>query len=141
MSVGQLIEKLPFMEREKRTGMLRAWDHVGNYNNFRVANKSDFENPFLTYDYGEIAGAYGLALLIVNKTIPSVQRFSLVIFIERPANRYDIYWIFRDMDLSKYSMTRASGDIFVDEVRKDGTRAVCQIEWSKKQREWTCQSL
>ncbi len=141
MSVRQLIAQLPFMEKEKRAGILRAWDHVADYHNFRVANKSDFENPFLTYDYGEIAGAYGLALLIVNKTIPSVQRFSLVIFIERPANRYDIYWIFRDMDLSKYSMTRASGDIFVDEVRKDGTRAVCQIEWSKKQREWTCQSL
>ena len=33
--------------------MLRAWDHVPNYNNFRVANKSDFDNPFFTYDYGE----------------------------------------------------------------------------------------
>jgi hypothetical protein len=90
MSVRQIIAELPFMEREKRTGMLRAWDHVANYNNFRVANKSDFENPFFTYDYGEMAGANGLALLIVNKTIQSIQRFSLVIFIERPANRYDI---------------------------------------------------
>ncbi len=141
MTVRQLIAQLPFMEKEKRTGMLRAWDHVANYNNFRVANKSDFENPFFTYDYGEMAGAYGLALLIVNKTIQSIQRFSLVIFIERPANRYDIYWIYRDMDLSTYRMTRASGDIFVDEVRKDGTRGVCQIEWSKKRREWICQSL
>jgi len=70
--------------------MLRAWDHVPNYNNFRVANKSDFDNPFFTYDYGEIAGAHGLAVLIVNK---------------------------------------------------DGTRGVCEIQWSKKQRKWTCQSL
>ncbi len=55
MSVRQLIAELPFMEKEKRAGMLRAWDHVPNYNNFRVANKSDFDNPFFTYDYGEIA--------------------------------------------------------------------------------------
>jgi hypothetical protein len=140
MSVRQLIVQLPFKEKEKRAGMLQAWDRVPDSDHFRVGNKSDFENPFHTYDYGEIAGAYGLALLIVNKTMPSVQRVSLVIFIERPANRYDIYWIYRDMDLSKYRMSRASGDIFVDEVRKDGTRGVCQIQWSKKQREWTCQS-
>ena len=140
MSVRQLIAQLPFMEKEKRAGMLRTWDRVPDSNHFRVGNKSDFENPFLTYDYGEMAGAYGLALLIVNKTIPNAQRFSLVIFIERPANRYDIYWIYRDMDLSKYRMSRASGDIYVDEVRKDGTRGVCEIQWSKKQRAWTCQS-
>ena len=90
MSVRQLIAQLPFIEKEKRAGMLRAWDHVPNYNNFRVANKSDFDNPFFTYDYGEIAGAHGLAVLIVNK---------------------------------------------------DGTRGVCEIQWSKKQRKWTCQSL
>ena len=53
MSVRQLIAQLPFMEKEKRAGILRAWDHVADYHNFRVANKSDFENPFLTYDFRE----------------------------------------------------------------------------------------
>jgi hypothetical protein len=42
------------------------------------------------------------------------------------------------MDLSKHSMSRASGDIFVDEVREDGTKGVCEIQWDRKKRRWAC---
>jgi len=121
--------------------MLRAWAHVPNNEHYRAARARDFENPFMTSDYGEIAGAYGLATLIVDKTITTAQRFSLVILIERPGNRYDIYWIYRDMDLSKYKMSRASGDIFVEEVHEDGSKSVCEIRWDRKKRQWACGGL
>ena len=141
MSLIELIKQWPFLEKEKREGMLRAWARVPKNERYRAARARDFENPFMTSDYGEIAGAFGLATLIVDKTITTAQRFSLVIFIERPGNRYDIYWIYRDMDLSKYNMSRASGDIFVEEVHEDGSKSVCEIRWDKTKRQWACGGL
>jgi len=102
--------------------------------------KGDFENPFMTSDYGELAGAYGLATLIVDKTVTDRQRMSLVVFIERPGNRSDIYWIYRDMDLSKYQMSRSSGDIIVDEVHENGSKSVCEIQWVSNEQRWTCKA-
>jgi len=141
LSVSDLIKQWPFIEKEKRSGMLSAWSRVPNNVHYRVAQKGDFENPFMTSDYGELAGAYGLATLIVDKTITDRRRMSLIIFIERPGNRSDIYWVYRDMDLSKYRMSRASGDIFVDEVHGDGSKSVCEIRWDKQERTWACRGL
>src|SRR2546425_8449684 len=61
LSVSDLIKQLPFIDKEKRAGMLGAWSHVPNNAHYRVAQKGDFENPFMTSNYGEMAGAYGLA--------------------------------------------------------------------------------
>jgi len=93
----------------------------------------------MTSDYGELAGAYGLATLIVDKTVSDSKRMSLIIFIERPDNRSDLYWIYRDMDLSKYQMSRASGDILV-EVHENGSRSVCEIRWVRNEHRWTCKA-
>ena len=92
-------------------------------------------------DYGELAGAYGLAALIVNKTASDARRMSLVVFIERPGNRSDLYWIYRDMDLSKYRMSRSSGDIFVETLDENGSRSVCEISWDKTEKRWTCKAV
>jgi hypothetical protein len=121
--------------------MIQAWKRAGEDSRFRLARLSDFEKPSMIYDYGEIAGAYGLAILLVDKTVEGPERFSLVIFIERPANKYDVYWIYRNMNLSNSSMSRASGDIFVETVLEDGRVDICEIHWDKKQRRWACAGL
>jgi hypothetical protein len=136
-SVTELITALPFLEKAERLGLLRAWARVPQHNDYRAARASEFENPFVTHDYGELAGAYGLAALVVDKT-RNADRFSLVIFVRRPANRYDLYWIYRNMDLSKYRMSRASGDIFVHYPRENGTSGVCEIQWDRNERRWAC---
>ena len=133
ISVAELIKSCSFIESETRKGMLRAWSRVPNNASYRAAQNIDSESP-ITRDYGELAGAHGLATLIVNKTIMGADRMSLIIFVERPDNRSDIYWINRNMDLSRYKMSRASGDIIVDEVHKDGNRSICEIRWDKKER-------
>ena len=139
-SVKDLIIDWPFIPKEKRAGMLRTWSRVPNGANYRVAERRDFVKPFMTSDYGELAGAYGLATLIVDKTITDRRRMSLIVFIERPGNRSDLYWIYRDQDLSKYEMSRASGDILVNEAHEDGGTSVCEIQWVKDQRKWTCKA-
>src|ERR1700730_5620539 len=55
LSVKDLIKQWPFIEKEKREGMLRAWSRVPNNVHYRVAQKGDFENSFMTSDYGELA--------------------------------------------------------------------------------------
>jgi hypothetical protein len=139
-SVSELIKELRIVEEEERLGMLRAWARVPNNDRYRLAQAREFTNPIMTHDYGEMAGAYGLAALIVDKTL-NADRFSLLIFVRRPANRFDVYWIYRNIDLSKYRMSRASGDIFIDELHDDGTKGVCEIQWDRKQRRWACTAL
>lgn len=131
----------PFIDNEQRVGMLKAWSAVPHNSHYRVAQKADFEDPTMITDYGELAGAYGLATLIVDTTVTGPERMSLVIFVTRPNNRSALFWIYRDMDLSKYKMSRASGDIFVDEVHEDGTRSVCEIRYDKKEGKWACRGV
>src|SRR5882672_5507054 len=51
LSVSDLIKQWPFIEKDKRAGMLHAWSRVPNNAHYRVAQKGDFENPFMTSDY------------------------------------------------------------------------------------------
>jgi hypothetical protein len=139
-SVTELIRELPFLEKEGRSGLLRAWAGVPQHDDYRVARKSEFANSFMIHEYGEIAGAYGLAALVVNKT-HNTNRDSLIVFIRRPANRFDVNWIYRNMDLSKYGMSRASGDIFVNFPREDGTSGICEIQWDRKESRWACTAI
>ena len=92
-------------------------------------------------DYGEIAGAYGLALMVIDKTKPVDRGFGLIIFLERPGNRYDTYWIYRDANLRSFTMHRASGDIFVEEKLGDGSDKMCEIQWIRKKGQWACEPL
>jgi len=140
ISVTELIKELPFIEWDKQAALLRAWAGVPNNRHYRAAQHGDFENAFMTSDYGELAGAYGFTALIVDKTISSPNRMSLIVFIERPGRTADVYWIYRDLDLSKYRMSRSSGDMLVDEVHEDGSRSVCEIEWVKNEKRWTCKA-
>jgi hypothetical protein len=137
-SVRDLIGQLPFVEKERQAGMLRAWARVPRNSRFRIAQPGDFENPSMTSEYGEIAGANGLAVLIVDTTAADHQGMSLIIFIERPGHRSDIYWIYRDMDLSKYRMSRSSGDILVERPKPDQGSAICEIQWDRSLKQWTC---
>jgi hypothetical protein len=146
IAVSDVFRQIPFVENAKMAGMLRAWKRIPNYGHYRKARPMDFvtagwkETEFdRSYDYGELAGAYGLALFVVDKTLPKPKNMSLVVFVERAKNRCDIYWIYRDENLSALNLSRSSGDIFLRGTREDGTSADCEIQWSRKSRKWTCE--
>ena len=141
MSVKNFIYKFEPLKEEKVVGLRRAWARVPRNSDFRVARSDDFGEPGTVYDYGEIAGAYGLALMVIDKTKPVDSRFGLIIFLERPGDRYDTSWIYRDTNLRSFSMQRASGDIFVEEKFGDGSRKMCEIQWTRKNGQWTCEPL
>ncbi|OLE97137.1 MAG: hypothetical protein AUG75_11860 [Cyanobacteria bacterium 13_1_20CM_4_61_6] len=119
------------LEEQERPAILRSWGKIPHQENYHVGQ----------HDYGEIAGAYGLALFVMDKTVTTSKNCSLLVFIRRPRNRYDLYWIYRNEDLSQLSLSRASGDIFVSGIREDGTNVNCEIAWSRKDNRWTCLSF
>jgi hypothetical protein len=119
------------LEEKESSAIVRAWGKVPHRENYVMGQN----------DYGEIAGAWGLASFVVDRTVATSKRFSLLVFIRRPGNRYDLYWIYRNEDLSRLSMSRSSGDIFVSGTREDGSSVNCEIEWSRKDNRWTCLSF
>jgi hypothetical protein len=58
------------LSKKRVPGLRRAWATVPRNSDFRVARSDDFGESRRVYDYGEIAGAYGLALMVIDKTKP-----------------------------------------------------------------------
>lgn len=144
-----------FTEDEK-AGMLKAWRRVDGYGKYRIARPDDsklpeqfketgdwdyikraFERPFMT---GELNGNHhhNLVLLAVDQTKTDPERFSIIIFIGRAANRYEVHWMRRDEDLSRLIINRHSGDIALQEFKEDGTHSFCDIEWESQLKSYTC---
>ena len=135
--------------------MLRAWKQAEDYKNYRMVEASDFRIPDWvsheyyasdveratgwSHDYGELGGAYGLVLFMVDKTLAFPNCFSVAVLIERPARRYDLYWIFQKADLSHFTMGRHSGDVYLSKYDEDAKTHVCDIQYSRKQRRWACE--
>jgi hypothetical protein len=148
------MKQLPFVEKEKKFALLRTWKKVPNSETYRMVRPSDFKIPEWvkgeyywsdvahgtgwSHDYGEMSGAYGLITFIVDKTVSDANRFSVVVFIERPGNRYTIHWILRDKDLSRVNLRRHSGDVYLQEFREDRTSYVCDVQWERTQKKWIC---
>ncbi|HUS09669.1 MAG TPA: hypothetical protein VMZ30_04310 [Pyrinomonadaceae bacterium] len=119
------------LDEWERTALLQAWKKIPAHENYEIVQDV----------YGEIAGAYGLALIIADKSLTRSTQFSLIVFIRRPKNKYDLYWIYKNENLSQVALSRASGDIFVNGFREDGSTLSCEIAWSRKDNKWTCISF
>jgi hypothetical protein len=81
-----------------------------------------------------------LAAIVVDTTKKDQNRFSLVIFspIKNTKDRYDINWLYRDKDLSKTTISRASSEFYVIQFSEDGTRKACSVNWNKKLQVFEC---
>ena len=68
----------------------------------------------------------------------SPECFSVAVLIKRPANRYDLYWIFQNADLTHFNMGRHSGDVYLIEYTNDEKTHVCDLQYSRKLKRWAC---
>ena len=153
-SVTDVIAQIPFLEKPKKSALLRLWKSVPDHEHYRAVEPNDFNIPHWvekefywgdvarstgwSSDYGEMSGAYGFIIFMVNKSITDMNRFSVLVFIERPGNRYTMHWIFRDKDLSRVNLRRHSGNVYFQEFREDGTTHSCDVQWDRKQGRWAC---
>lgn len=65
-------------------------------------------------------------------------RHSVVIFLERPENRYSLHWIKRDEDLSRVGLHRHSGNVYLAENDEGGAGRYCDVQWSRATGKWGC---
>jgi hypothetical protein len=115
----------------ERGALTRAWKKVPHHSNYELVRCVD----------GEVAGAYGGAMMILDKSLPGPNQSSLIVFIKHAHNKYDLYWIFKEENLSRVSISRSSGSIMVGGLREDGSPVNCHIAWSQKDNKWTCIGL
>ena len=78
--------------------------------------------------------------MIVDGTKSDEEKFSLVIFspVKNTKDKYDINWLYIIKDLSKTTVNRASGNLFVENYSEDGSRKACSVIWNNKSKKFEC---
>lgn len=115
---------------------------------FSEKAKSQLSKEILPYEY--VWGDLGfekriednhLASIVVDTTKTDANKFGLVIFspIRGTKDKYETNWLYRDKDLSKTTVNRASGEFYVTEYLDDGSRKACSVKWNKKAKKFECQ--
>ena len=143
------------LEKPKQRSLLRTLRSIPNHRDYRAVRRSDIKIPKWVRqeyywsdvergigwasDYGEMSGAYGLIVFIVDKRIADVNRFSVVVFIERPGNRYTVHWIKRNEDLSSVLLGRHSGNVYLKQYLDGGRSLFCDVQWNSATRKWGCE--
>lgn len=154
-SVVECINQIPFLDEAERRGMLKAWKNQRGYKNFRMVEPPDFRIPEWVsrehyasdveratgrpYDYGELSGAYGVVLFMVDQAAVDNNRFSIAVLIRRPGNIFSFHWIFEKTDLSQTTLGRHSGDVYLKQFLDDGSTKFCDIQWSRALGRWACE--
>ncbi len=145
-------------------GLRETWQRFTANGQYRLAQTSDFRfperakegalrslpaNPIpFVYIWGDLnykkrVADDHLAAIVVDTTKQDDNRFSLVIF-SPPKGKEDVYethWFYRDRDLSKTTVNRASGYFYVTEYFDDGTEKSCSVAWNPKQKQFECEKL
>lgn len=81
-----------------------------------------------------------LAAIVVDTTKTGNDKFGLVIFspVKNTKDKYEINWLYRDVDLSKITLSRASGELYVATFSDDGSRKACSVNWNRKLKKFEC---
>ena len=134
----------------------QAWRRLTASGQYRLAQKEDMrfslaairtnEVDYVPYVYiwGDLA--YGkrvaddhLAAIVVDTTRNDENRFGLVIFSPPEGSRdYQLHWLYRDRDLSRTTVSRASGSFFVSDYPDDGSPRTCTVHWYRSRKQFEC---
>ena len=153
------------IEADKFTdGLRETWLRFTASGQYRLAQISDMrfpdsaknatlrslpENPIpFVYIWGDInyqkrVEDDHLAAIVVDTTKQDNNRFGLVIFSPTKGKKdvFETHWFYRDRDLSKTTVNRASGYFYVTEYFDDGTQKSCSVAWNPKQKVFECERL
>jgi hypothetical protein len=145
----------------------RAWRSFESSQKYRLAQPSDRKLspaavsrvnsnnpnqivPFLTW-----WGAHGyrgsnnkdfLVAIVVDPSRSDPNRFGLVVLAapRSEGSAYKTYWVTREEDMESYLISPASGSVFMECFRRDGTQQWKELAWDKKSRQfrliWVCRT-
>jgi hypothetical protein len=155
-------EPVTAMETDRYTPELReTWKRFTADGRYRLAQDSDMRFPDPEKEiqrqhipanpvpYVYVPGSLNydkrvdddhLAAIVVDTTGQDNGRFSLVIFSPPKSKKivFETHWIFRDSDLSKVTIGRASGDLSVREHLQNGSQKSCFARWNRATKQFEC---
>ena len=137
----------------------RAWKRFEKSQKYRLAKPSDrnltsaalarvnSNNPHQavpsliwwgTRGYRGFVGKDFLVALVVDPSRSDSNRFALVVLaaIASEGKNYKTYWVSREEDMESYLISPASGSVFMECFRRDGSEETKMLTWEKTSRQF-----
>lgn len=75
-----------------------------------------------------------LVAIVVDPSRTDPKRYGLVVFAAPVSEgpEYKVYWVLREQDLESYLLSPASGSVFIEAYRRDGTDEIKELAWDGK---------
>ncbi|HJP95818.1 MAG TPA: hypothetical protein VJ843_00445, partial [Candidatus Saccharimonadales bacterium] len=125
---------------ENNPALHKAWQGFTKDGHYRLARLSDMKfsesniQPLPYWQSTEVQNDAGIAAIIIDTHEPQGSQFGIVVFKYEGGSgdkeRYSTYWLCKGTDLSRMGLHRASGYVFLDTYKEDGTRKTCSVPWS-----------
>jgi hypothetical protein len=148
-SFAEILNHLPEVKR--------AWTDFERSQNYRLARPSDrnltsqaaarvsSNNPNQIKPFLNWWGARGyegktdfLVAIVVDPSRTDSKRYGLVVFAAPKSEGPDFrpYWVLREEDMESYLLSPASGSVYVECFRRDGTEDTKELVWDRKSRQF-----
>ena len=130
---------------ENNKELQRAWTNFTRSQKYRVAQPGEtVHSPYLIW-WGTEAyhGAEFLVAIVVDPSRTDQNRYGLVVIAAPTSDggKYKTYWVAREQDLEKCEISAASGSVFFDCVRADGTEKQRKLVWFRSRRQFELKGL
>ena len=142
----------------------RAWKTFEKSQKYRLAKPSDrnltpaalartnSNNPrqavpsliwWGTRGYRGFVGMEFLVAIVVDPSRSDPNRFGLVVLaaVESEGKKYKTYWVSREEDMESYLISPASGSVFMECFRRDGSQETRLLTWERTSRRFRLMPL
>ena len=96
--------------------------------------------PYISEDIDRLGGDYDFAIIVVDPTRNTADRFSLVIFSESADHQkpHTPFWLYRDRDLSGGVLRWSRAGLYLTNYDEDGAETTCLIMWDTNKQTYVC---
>lgn len=88
--------------------------------------------------YRGFIGKDFLAAIVVDPNRTDTNRYALVVLaaVASQGKDYKTYWVQKEEDMESYLLSPASGSLFMECYRRDGTQETKELRWDRKSRQF-----
>jgi hypothetical protein len=140
-------------------GLKRAWHQFERSQKYRLAQIGDrnlthaadarvrANNPYQIVPILNWWGARGyrgantndfVIAIVVDPSRSDPKRYGLVVIaaVASQGSTYKPYWVLREQDMESYLISPASGSVFIECFRRDGSEETKELIWERKSRQF-----
>ena len=133
-------------EVRKDARLLRAWTNFERSQKYRLAQSADRKfvpgqssMSFLIWWGAEAyKGEEFLVAIVVDPSRTDPNRYGMVVIAapDSAGGTYKTYWVAREEDMSRYIISPASGGVYIQCYREDGTYESKTLGWYRSRQEF-----